>query len=252
MHDNQYRSLPSDGFHSTQTPITAQPQGGYGFNYPGSAPLPALACLSNVNQIFIKQKLEKLEAILGCETRNKYHIRDSTGFELFYAEEDTGCCTRHCLGAPRPFHMSIRNNDGIEAIHLYRPYRLRSPCCCYLQCIEIHAPFGNIIGRVEEEWSCIFPKYNVKDAAGNIVLCIKGPFCTSSCYSNVEFQVLSVDGAIQVGKISKQWAGLARELLTDGDNFGISFPIDLDVQMKAVMIGACMLIDFMYFEYTGG
>lgn len=98
-------------------------------------------------------------------------------------------------------------------------------------------------------------------------------------YLNFFRQVLSRDESTVVGKISKQWSGLARELFTDADNFGISFPLDLDVRMKAVMMGACFLIvrigvlicickhylsnerslhwnyflfkDFMYFEKTG-
>lgn len=45
-----------------------------------------------------------------------------------------------------------------------------------------------------------------------------------------------------VGKISKQWMGFVREAFTDADNFGIQFPLDLDVKMKAVMLGACFLI----------
>lgn len=52
----------------------------------------------------------------------------------------------------------------------------------------------------------------------------------------------------EVGKISKQWSGLAREMFTDADFFGINFPMDLDVRMKAVMLGACFLIDAMFFE----
>lgn len=47
---------------------------------------------------------------------------------------------------------------------------------------------------------------------------------------------------VGIGKISKQWTGLLREVFTDSDNFGIQFPMDLDVRMKAVMIGACFLI----------
>lgn len=37
-------------------------------------------------------------------------------------------------------------------------------------------------------------------------------------------------------------SGLLREAFTDADNFGIQFPMDLDVRMKAVMLGACFLI----------
>lgn len=65
---------------------------------------------------------------------------------------------------------------------------------------------------------------------------------------------MSRDGSTQVGKISKQWSGLLREAFTDADNFGISFPMDLDVRMKAVMLGACFLIvrydDYTYFDIS--
>jgi len=51
-----------------------------------------------------------------------------------------------------------------------------------------------------------------------------------------------MDEVNTIGKISKQWTGLLREMFTDTDNFGIQFPMDLDVKMKATMIGACFLI----------
>lgn len=51
----------------------------------------------------------------------------------------------------------------------------------------------------------------------------------------------------QVGRISKQWSGLTREFFTTADYFGISFPMDLDVRMKAVMLGAVMLIVIYFF-----
>lgn len=54
-------------------------------------------------------------------------------------------------------------------------------------------------------------------------------------------KILTMD-EVGIGKISKQWTGLLREVFTDSDNFGIQFPMDLDVRMKAVMIGACFLI----------
>lgn len=56
------------------------------------------------------------------------------------------------------------------------------------------------------------------------------------------FQVMSADGTRQVGKISKQWSGFVKESFTDADIFGISFPLDLDVRMKAVLLGAVFLI----------
>ena len=82
------------------------------------------------------------------------------------------------------------------------------------------------------------PKYSLKDADGNVVLKIEGPMCTFSiCGSDVEFNVLTLDGLTEVGKISKQT-----------DVFGINFPMDLDVRCKATLIGAAFLIDYMFFE----
>ena len=55
-------------------------------------------------------------------------------------------------------------------------------------------------------------------------------------------QVTSADESTHVGMISKQWSGLAKEIFTDADNFGVTFPLDMDVKTKATMLGAVFLI----------
>ncbi|XP_007434563.1 phospholipid scramblase 1-like [Python bivittatus] len=49
----------------------------------------------------------------------------------------------------------------------------------------------------------------------------------------------------------RSWTGFAREAATDASIFQIQFPVDLDITMKAIMTGACFLLDFMFFERTG-
>lgn len=68
-------------------------------------------------------------------------------------------------------------------------------------------------------------------------------------YCGLSLQIFDMKGH-EVGKISKQWSGLGREAFTDADNFGVSFPLELDVKVKAVILGAVFLIDFMFFETT--
>lgn len=53
------------------------------------------------------------------------------------------------------------------------------------------------------------------------------------------------DGQV-VGKVTKQWSGIAREAFTDADNFGINFPMDLDVRIKTVLLAAVFLIVSLY------
>lgn len=108
--------------------------------------------------------------------------------------------------------------------------------------MEVSSPPGTLVGTVEQEWSVCFPTFAIKNPNGETVLRIEGPFCTMRICGDVEFNLTSADGKTKVGKISKQWTGLVREMFTDADYFGITFPMDLDVRMKAVMLGACFLI----------
>ncbi|KAH8235161.1 hypothetical protein KR032_009382 [Drosophila birchii] len=210
-----------------------------------------LEYLTTIDQLLVKQKVELLEAFTGFETNNKFSIKNALGQKVYYAVEDNDCCTRNCCGPSRPFDMRVFDNFQQEVIHMHRPLACSSclfPCC--LQSIEVSAPPGNVIGTIEQEWSICSPSFRILNHIGDTVLRIQGPFCTFSLCGDVEFDVVSLTGE-KVGKISKQWSGLAREIFTDADFFGISFPLDLDVRMKAVLLGATFLIDAMFFEKAG-
>ncbi|CAG0886219.1 unnamed protein product [Darwinula stevensoni] len=230
---------------------------------------PGLEYLTMVDQLLIQQKVELLEAFTGFETANKYSVKNSMGQRVYVAAEDSDCCTRNICGPIRPFGMKIFDNHKKEVMHLYRPLMCDScwfPCC--LQELEVSAPPGQLIGMVQQEWSILTPEFRIVDAVGNKLAHISGPFCTFSLCGDVEFQVFypllprfrqrvrvriqvkAVDG-MTIGKISKQWSGLVKEAFTDADNFGVSFPLELDVNLKALILAATFLIDFMFFEKKG-
>lgn len=232
-------------------PVIAQPHSAGQMQMQQPVPLncpPGLEYLAMVDQILVHQKVELLEAFTGFETQNKYTIKNSMGQKIFTAKESSDCCSRMFCGPLRSFDMKIKDNSENEVIHLVRPLACNS-CCfpCCLQEMEVFSPPGHLIGSVHQNWSLCKPKFSVKDASGETVLQIEGPFCTFSMCGDVKFRVLSLEGQ-KIGKISKQWSGLTREAFTDADMFGINFPMDLDAKMKAVLIGACLLIDFMFFE----
>jgi len=215
---------------------------------------PGLEYLTLIDQLIIKQKFEALEAVAGVlgygfETQNKYKIKNSLGQNVFKAKEDSNCCMRLACGPIRPFNMIITDNADQEVMSLNRPFNCNS-CCfpCCLQEIEVCSPPGTTIGWVKQNWTCIKPSFSILDADENEILKIVGPWCTYSICGDVEFQIMTPDERVEVGKISKQWSGMLKEAFTDADNFGISFPMDLDVKAKATMIGAAFLIDYMFFE----
>ncbi|RXM36855.1 Procollagen-lysine,2-oxoglutarate 5-dioxygenase 2 [Acipenser ruthenus] len=143
----------------------------------------------------------------------------------------------------RPFTIKVLDNYGQEVLTLSRPLKCVGCCCpCCLQELEVQAPPGNPIGYVIQDWHPLKPKFTIQNERKEPVLKMEGPCCDCKCCSDTIFEVKSVDEAHVVGKICKQWTGFFRETFTDADNFGIQFPMDLDVKIKAVMIGACFLI----------
>ncbi|KAG9351706.1 hypothetical protein JZ751_022957, partial [Albula glossodonta] len=204
-----------------------------------------------VDQILIHQKFELLETLTGFETKNQYDIKNSMGQKIYTAKEESGCCTRNCCGSLRNFELKIKDSNGQEVIHLVRPLRCAS-CCfpCCLQEVEVQAPPGTTVGYVVQDWHPFLPKFSIQGASRETLMKLEGPFLACNFCSDVDFNLTDKDGSQKIGRISKQWSGLLKEAFTDTDNFGIQFPMDLDVKIKAVLIGTCFLIDFMFFEST--
>ncbi|XP_061565638.1 phospholipid scramblase 1-like [Cololabis saira] len=263
-------SAPPPGFgkgynQGPPDPVMYQPGQGpeYGDPHGGISPAPAagavavgvppgLEYLTQIDQILIHQKLELLEAITGFETNNKYEIKNSLGQNIYMANEKNDCCTRNCCGALRCFDMKIKDNMDREVIHLIRPYRCMFCCCpCCLQEMEVQAPPGTTIGYIKQDWHLYLPRFSILGPNRETLMKLEGPCFTCNCCGDVSFELKGKDGDETIGRISKQWSGLMKEVFTDTDNFGIQFPLDLDVKMKAVLMGACFLIDFMFFQKSG-
>ncbi|XP_045047956.2 phospholipid scramblase 1-like [Desmodus rotundus] len=224
---------------------------------PATPPLldcpPGLEYLTEIDKLQIHQQIDLLEVIIHIETNNKYEIKNSLGQRIYFAVEDTDCWARNCCACSRPSTMKIFDLMSREVMTLERPLRCTS-CCfpCCLQEIRIYSPPGTLIGYVIQARHAYLPKLTIQNEDKKDILRIIGPFCACGCSfcacEDLVFEIKSIDEENVIGKISKQWTGFVREAFTDFSSFDIHFPLDLDVKMKAVMIGACFLIDFMFFE----
>lgn len=206
---------------------------------------PGLENLIPLDYLLVQQQMEVLELISNYETENKYYVKNRWGQILFFAQEQSGCCARNCFPMCRPFQMDISDLSQRIVIHLDQP----SAICC--KRITVEAPRGQLLGSVQQNFNLSKPSLNVLDPAGQTVFLIQGPagyVLCGCCKRNVPFKLLALDGVTEVGSIWKVWTGLVQERITDADNFAVNFPVDLDVRLKAVLLGACVLIDMIYFE----
>lgn len=60
-----------------------------------------MAHLSQAKSAIIKQEIELLEVMTGCEQKNRYHVYIQTHsgefVYLFKCKEESGWCVRNCL-----------------------------------------------------------------------------------------------------------------------------------------------------------
>ncbi|KAL6055507.1 hypothetical protein STEG23_020489 [Scotinomys teguina] len=115
--------------------------------------------------------------------------------------------------------------------------------------LEVQCPPGVTIGFVAEHWNLCRATYSIQNPKKENMMRVRGPCATYGCGSDSVFEVHSLDGASHIGSIIRKWNGFL-STMANADHFEIHFPLDLDVKMKAMIFGACFLIDFMYFEST--
>lgn len=109
---------------------------------------------------------------------------------MYWAVEDTHCCTRYFFGRIREFDLRIYDMNRTEVCHCYRPLRCQA-CCfpCCLQEIETSAPPGEIVGTVVQKWSIVDRKFTVLNRNGEEILKIVGPCCMIPLCCDIEFKV---------------------------------------------------------------
>jgi len=229
------------------------PPGGYssGFGQARNAPA-GLNGLRNASRLKIIQKC----TCCGCWTQNsKYKVKDDSGNEIFSIDEDTDCCMRFMCAWFRSFEITIKDPQEREVMHFRRPIRcgqcyicLGSFCLpCLLQEMEVCSPPSDVMGTIRQNFSPLSPSFTSLDISGREMFHVTGEFFRPCCFSDLDFQVLSADRHRQMGVIRKSWTNCMNEMCTNAHEFTVTFPQELDVKDKAMVLGAAILIDYLHF-----
>jgi uncharacterized protein YxjI len=106
---------------------------------------------------------------------------------------------------------------------------------------------GRVLGRYKAKLISLTGGFNVYNGKGEHVAEIRGKWLKS------EYRFLSPDGD-EMGLVSKKWGGMARELFTTADTYGVEIAAGHadDTRAKMLILGAAIAIDAMFQKKKGG
>ena len=214
----------------------------------------------------IRQQVEMIEALTGCETQNRYHVFLQTQMGLKYAfkcNEKSDACSRCCCpGESRPFTMIIRhiisydqlNSDLAKIIiQIDKPCTMACCCLCRPHMDVRFVDTNQFLGRVRQPCTCCDLETEIYDGSGNLRYQIIGDCCqfglccgsTAQKLASIKFNIIQ-NGMI-VGSMRKLGANFG-EFFTKADSYQILFPANATPQEKMLLIIAGLMIDYQYFE----
>ncbi|XP_055970157.1 phospholipid scramblase 4 [Sorex fumeus] len=212
---------------------------------------PGLELLTQLDNIHILQHFQPIERIINFEANNRYDVRNQENQMVYVVSEDTDDYTRNAYKSLRPFVLRVTDALGREVMTMQRPFKCT--VCCYCCCpntrqeMEVQCPPGVTLGFIREQWQLCRALFSIQNEKREAVMSVQGPCCIScNCCSDAPFEVITKEG-VSTGSITRKWTGILTASM-DADHFEVDFPLSLDVKMKALIFGACFLIDFMYFE----
>lgn len=227
--------------------------------------------LMSVPGVYIKQKLELLEVLTGCETENKYVVypASETGEKLkhsmFKAKEKSNCLARVCLnGDCRPFKVKVvhdadgpSSTEGQEFMKFNREFACA--CCCFCRpemAVTItEAGADKYIGKVRAPFKCCDLELEIYDSSDRIKYYINGSCCQLGIWcrwpcepcQTVDFEILD-SNRNQVAKLQKRTAGCLKSAISDADQFSLMFPQNASNEDRALLVAGVIMLDFRYFE----
>ena len=221
-----------------------------------------LEILKTAPVVKIKQQLELIEIISGCETKNRYDVYaevNNQKYYLFRCKEESGCCMRYCCtGDNRAFIIKCTLPSGEVFANFNRPFKCTCGCCNRPEMINTFSN-GEKFGTVKQPCTCCSPHFETYDEKDGIkyileIDCCQCGFC---CRRGVCGKCTEVNGSIFKNDNLQKHVGTFRkkekciqEMGSNANTFTMNFPNDADVNDKLNLIAGIILIDYMFYETT--
>lgn len=190
----------------------------------------------NQNLFFVKEHIGMFKAA------NNYDIYNPQSQEMIMTcrEENLGFVTKMLRFTDykrmTPFHVEIKTATGEKVLTVKRGVTF------FMSKVEVFDENDKLIGKFKQKFFSIGGKFDVLDAEERMLCTLKGK------WTSWDFKFVR-DG-VEFGHVSKQWAGMGKELFTSADNYMLKIDeqISANNPVRLLIVGAVMCIDMVLKE----
>ena len=136
-----------------------------------------------------------------------------------------------------PFHVEIKSLSEEPVMSI-----MRKSSFWGFAPVNVMDEKGNLVGTMKRKFRLGGAKLELNDAMGQLICTLKGNFI------GWDFKISKDDQ--EWANITKKWAGIGKELFTSADNYilEINHLVPKDDQVRTIMLGAVLCIDFLLKE----
>ena len=133
-----------------------------------------------------------------------------------------------------PFNVEVRTPEGDKVLSVKRGISL------FLSKVEVLDEKGRLVGRFKEKFFSIGGKFDVLDPQDKVICTLKGK------WTSWDFRFMR--GDTELANVSKQWAGLGKELFTSADTYMLTIDSSATDSARILIVAAVMCIDMVLKE----
>jgi uncharacterized protein YxjI len=190
--------------------------------------------------LIVRQDVEWSQVLVGWNARNHYAVRDLNHRLVLYVGETGEGWGDSLVRNFWPFRqvcLEMMTPGGIVALLVRRRWR------GWMARLEVEAWDGRLLGVIQQRWRWFRRYFEVLEPSGEISATIEGGIWRPWTYP-----VTSREG-VEVAVIRKRWSGLARQVFTNADEFGIELrPALTDARLRQMLLAATISIDLVAYE----
>ncbi|XP_075122993.1 phospholipid scramblase 2-like [Leptodactylus fuscus] len=203
------------------------------------APMPNLSTsqgldyLSQVSQMIVQLPLKWM---MLC--RNiVYDVKNSMGQQVYTVTEDFDCLSQYFCYGYKSFTRKFSDNTGSVVMEVYKPFEFPFfPYCQKIKTAEVRTESGVPMAYIVKRELCVLT-FIILNENEEEVLKISSSCCN---FGALTFKITSIKEKREVGRITEYKPQCF--LLPSTIRFDVHFSSDLDVKMKAAILGTCLLI----------